>query len=82
MWKFVRKNKQRCRLCPVIDLVVVRDRRLLNPLVCHQAHMLVTYRYAGALASDTLLYDSVLFQRFHSGKVCQVLADDHGIVQA
>ncbi|MCG7533625.1 hypothetical protein [Pseudoalteromonas sp. OOF1S-7] len=69
-------------MCPIIELVVVSDRRLLNPLVCHQTHMLVTYRYAGQLVSDTLLYDPLLVEQFKSGQMCQVLADNHGIVQA
>lgn len=82
MWKSTRRNKQRCRMCPIIGLVVVNDKRLLNPLVCHQAHMLVTYQYDGQSRSDTLLYDPILLERFKSGQPCQVLADGHGIVQA
>ncbi|MEC4087323.1 hypothetical protein CWC22_012745 [Pseudoalteromonas rubra] len=67
-------------MCPIIELVVVNDKRLLNPLICHQAHILVTYQYGGQSMSDTLLYDPILVERFKSGQQCQVLADNHGIV--
>ncbi|TMP26961.1 hypothetical protein CWB99_16805 [Pseudoalteromonas rubra] len=82
MWRFSRKEKPHYRQCSVIDLVIVSDKRLINPLVCHQAHMLVTYQYADQRMSDTILFDHALYERFKSGQSCQILAASDGVIQS
>ncbi|KZN28640.1 hypothetical protein N480_11145 [Pseudoalteromonas luteoviolacea S2607] len=70
------KNKAKCQLCKVLEVSVVHDKRLCNTLVCHQAHLLITYQYGDAVCSNKVLYDDSFFEKSRATEQLHVLADD------
>ncbi|KZN40958.1 hypothetical protein [Pseudoalteromonas luteoviolacea] len=73
------KNKKKCQTCKVLEVNIVHDKRLCNTLVCHQAHLLITYCYGHDVCSNTVLYDESFYARFKASKQSHILADDKTI---
>ncbi|PCK32416.1 hypothetical protein [Pseudoalteromonas piscicida] len=74
------KNKQHGRVYDVTEVVKSSDKRLMNPLICHECHMLVSYQgAAGEVVSEQLLYDDAFYRAFHNHDSCYVMVDENGI---
>ena len=73
-------NKDHGKVYDVLAVVKAADKRMINPLICHESHMLVSYQLAsGEQKSEQLLFDEVFYHAFHDQKPCYVMVDKSGI---
>ncbi|GEK11284.1 hypothetical protein HUZ36_00190 [Pseudoalteromonas sp. McH1-7] len=74
------KSKEQGKVYEVTAVIKAADKRLVNPLICHQCHMLVSYQGAGGdTKSEKLLYDDTFYKAFQNRDSCYVMVDDNGI---
>ncbi|WP_440055943.1 hypothetical protein ACSLBF_07280 [Pseudoalteromonas sp. T1lg65] len=74
------KNKAHGKVYDVVNVTRVNDKRLINPLVCHQSHMFVSYATKDGTNCEKLLFDELFYYAFKKGSVCQVMIDDSGVL--